>query len=309
VTAASVGDDAVVSWEANGFPYRALAISSTVVLNSKIFVGILGANSQRYSTARGKLRGDDCFARRTCFHEIIQDAVSDGFVERAFVSIRSEIKLERFALDAKPLRHVVDVDPGEIGLAGNGTKAGEIVRLKIDVVIPARRIWKCFQSGFRGRGRQFRFAPAEQRQRSAFGFRTLHRLNVQRSTANLQPSNPMAGSQSEHPRSEDRVGVIDMIAHDPKTDEAVLVMNEPGPWDGSGQRLLELQERFNAYVSFLLDGEFAEWDPKLAQKRARIEVRCAHLPDARAIDLLGNIHDQLAHQEIKVEVVVKEKAL
>jgi len=115
----------------------------------------------------------------------------------------------------------------------------------------------------------------------------------------------MAGSQSEHPRSEDRVGVIDLIAHDPKTDEAVLVMNEPGPWDGSGQRLLELQERFNAYVSFLLDGEFAEWDPKLAQKRARIEVRCAHLPDARAIDLLGNIHDQLAHQEINVEVVVK----
>ena len=117
----------------------------------------------------------------------------------------------------------------------------------------------------------------------------------------------MTASGSEHPGNENRVGVIDMIAHDPKTDEAVLVMNEPGPWDGSDQRLLELQERFNAYVSFLLDGEFAEWDPKLAQKRVRIEVRCAHLPDARAIDLLGNIHNQLAHQEIDVQVVVKEK--
>jgi hypothetical protein len=115
----------------------------------------------------------------------------------------------------------------------------------------------------------------------------------------------MTASGSEHPGNENRVGVIDMIAHDPKMDEAVLIMNEPAAWDGSDERLLELQERFNAYVSFLLDGEFAEWDPKLAQKRARIEVRCAHLPDARAIDLLGNIHDQLAHQEIKVEVVVK----
>jgi hypothetical protein len=115
----------------------------------------------------------------------------------------------------------------------------------------------------------------------------------------------MTASGSEYPSRESRVGVIDMIAHDPKADEAVLVMNEPGPWDGSEQRLLELQERFNAYVSFLLDGEFAEWDPKLAQKRARIEVRCAHVPDARAIDLLGNIHDQLAHQAIKVELVVK----
>ena len=114
----------------------------------------------------------------------------------------------------------------------------------------------------------------------------------------------MIASGSEHPSNENRIGVIDMIAHDPKKDEAVLVMNEPGPWDGSEKRLLELQERFNAYVSFLLDGEFAEWDPKLAQKRVRIEVRCAHLPDAGALDLLGNIHDQLAHQEIDVEVIV-----
>ena len=113
------------------------------------------------------------------------------------------------------------------------------------------------------------------------------------------------------PKSElnkDRVGVIDMIAHDPKKDEAVLVMNELQPWNGSDKGLFHLQERFNAYVSFLLDGEFAQWDPKLAQKRARIEVRCAHMPDARALDLLGQIHDQLAHQEIDVQVVVKEKA-
>jgi hypothetical protein len=117
----------------------------------------------------------------------------------------------------------------------------------------------------------------------------------------------MTASGSEHPGNENRVGVIDMIAHDPKTDEAVLVMNELEPWNGSDERLLELQERFNAYVSFLLDGEFAGWDPKLAQKRARIEVRCTHMPDPRAIDLLGQIHDQLAHQEIKMEVVVKDR--
>jgi hypothetical protein len=116
----------------------------------------------------------------------------------------------------------------------------------------------------------------------------------------------MDASEREHPRRQNRIGVIDMIAHDPKTDEAVLVMNEPESWDGSDERLIELQERFNAYVSFLVDGEFAEWDPKLAQKRSRIEVRCAHMPDARATELLGQIRDQLAHQEIDVQVVVKE---
>jgi len=109
-------------------------------------------------------------------------------------------------------------------------------------------------------------------------------------------------SNIKHPEN---VGVIDVFAHDPKTDEIVLVMNEPRPWDGSDERLHQLQEKFNAYVSFLLDGELAEAHPDLAGKSARIELRCAHMPDARAVELLGMIHDQLAFQNIKMEVVVK----
>jgi hypothetical protein len=106
-------------------------------------------------------------------------------------------------------------------------------------------------------------------------------------------------------KTKDRTGTIDMIAHEAKTGEVVLVMNEPDTWDGSDARLLGLQERFNAYVSFLLDGEMAEANPNLVGKPARIEVRCAHIPDARALELLGMIHDQLAFQEIKMEVVVR----
>ena len=82
-------------------------------------------------------------------------------------------------------------------------------------------------------------------------------------------------------------------------------MNEPNAWDGSDAQLHELQERFNAYVSFLLDGEMAEAHQDLAGKRARIEIRCAHMPDARALELLGMIHDQLEFQDIKMEVVVR----
>jgi len=105
-------------------------------------------------------------------------------------------------------------------------------------------------------------------------------------------------------KTRNRVSIIDVIAHDLKTDAVVLVMDEPDVWDGSDAELHELQERFNAYVSFLVDGELAEAHPELAGKHARVEVRCAHMPDARAIDLLGAIHDQLAFQEIKVEVIV-----
>jgi uncharacterized protein DUF6572 len=104
----------------------------------------------------------------------------------------------------------------------------------------------------------------------------------------------------------DRTGLIDVIAADAKTGEVVLVMNQPNEWDSSDDQLFSLQERFNAYVSFLLDGEMAEAHPELAGKPARIELRCAHMPDARAFELLGLIHDQLAFQDIKLEVVVRD---
>src|SRR5207253_5896178 len=105
----------------------------------------------------------------------------------------------------------------------------------------------------------------------------------------------------------DRTGVIDVIAHDSKTGEVHLVVNEPNEWDGSDEQLLALQERFNAYVSFLLDGEMAEAHPELAGKPTRIELRCVHMPDTRTLELLGLIHDQLAFQEIKMEVVVRNQ--
>jgi len=110
--------------------------------------------------------------------------------------------------------------------------------------------------------------------------------------------------ENPNPEPKNRTGVIDVIAEEPKTGEVVLVMNEANEWDSSDEELLALQDRFNAYVSFLLDGELAEAHPELIDKPARIELRCARIPDARALELLGLIHDQLAFQEIKLEVIV-----
>ena len=106
----------------------------------------------------------------------------------------------------------------------------------------------------------------------------------------------------------EQTGVIDVIAQDVKTGDVVLVMNESNEWDSSDEQLLTLQERFNTYVSFLLDGEMAEAHPELVGKPTRIELRCAHMPETRALELLGHIHDQLAFQEIRLEVVVREAA-
>src|ERR1700674_4023034 len=101
--------------------------------------------------------------------------------------------------------------------------------------------------------------------------------------------------------------VIDLFALDQKTDEILLAMHESRPWDRSDERLHQLQEKFNAYVSFLLDGEMIAAHPELAGKSARIELRCDHMPDERALGLLELIHNQLALQEIRMEVVVGEQ--
>ncbi len=106
----------------------------------------------------------------------------------------------------------------------------------------------------------------------------------------------------------EQAGVIDFFAHDTKADEVLLVMFESRPWDDSDLQLFQLQEKFNAYVSFLLDGELADVHPELVGKNGRIELRCAEMPGGRALDLLNAIHDQLALQEIRVEVIVEDRS-
>jgi hypothetical protein len=100
--------------------------------------------------------------------------------------------------------------------------------------------------------------------------------------------------------------VIDLFAFDQTRDEVLLVMNEPRPWNGGDAQLHQLQEKFNAYASFILDGEMIDAHPEFVGKPVRIELRCMEMPNERALTFIGAIHDQLALQDIKVEVVVRE---
>src|SRR5437899_11971183 len=100
--------------------------------------------------------------------------------------------------------------------------------------------------------------------------------------------------------------VIDLFGVDQKTGEVLLVMNEPRPWDGGHEQLHEMQEKFNAYASFILDGEMTEAHPELAGRTARIELRCQHMPNEAALGLLQPIHDQLELQAIRLEAVAAD---
>ena len=98
--------------------------------------------------------------------------------------------------------------------------------------------------------------------------------------------------------------VIDLIAHDARTDEVTMTMVERRPWDGSDLQLFQLQEKFNAYLSFALDGELADAYPALADKRLRVRLECAEPPDETVRHFLGLVREQVAFQGIEIEVVV-----
>src|SRR5881398_768484 len=84
-------------------------------ISQTLLIWILGPHRKRDPAARRKLRRHNRFTRRARFYEIVQNPIGDRFVKRALVPIGREVELERFAFDAKPVWHVIDVDPGKIG--------------------------------------------------------------------------------------------------------------------------------------------------------------------------------------------------
>jgi hypothetical protein len=96
--------------------------------------------------------------------------------------------------------------------------------------------------------------------------------------------------------------VLDAMVVDEKTQRLVLVMFERRPWNLGERQLWELQEKFNAYVSFVVDGELAESHPELTGRPVCLQLRSVHEPSDRALHLIDQIRQQLRFLEISVEV-------
>jgi hypothetical protein len=105
-------------------------------------------------------------------------------------------------------------------------------------------------------------------------------------------------------RGVEHAHVIDIIAHDSKTDEVTLLMLEQRPWDGSELRLFQLQEKINAYLSFVLDGEMAEAYPQFVGKKIRLQLDCVGMPGNDVVGFLSMVREQIAFQDINFEVRV-----
>jgi hypothetical protein len=98
--------------------------------------------------------------------------------------------------------------------------------------------------------------------------------------------------------------VIDLLVHDAKTDRVTITMVETRPWDGSELQMFQVEEKFNAYMSFILDGEMAEAYPTLLEKPLLVRLECATQPDERVIQMLDAIRTQISYQGFEMEVVI-----
>jgi len=102
----------------------------------------------------------------------------------------------------------------------------------------------------------------------------------------------------------ERTNTLDAFAHDKREDVLVLAMFETRPWEHGDHQLWQLQEKLNAYVSFILDGEMREQFPHLLGKPVRIQLRTAFEPPQRAMGFLDRARNQLTLQEIGLDVVL-----
>jgi hypothetical protein len=100
----------------------------------------------------------------------------------------------------------------------------------------------------------------------------------------------------------ENTGVIDRIEFDAAVGQVVLGMVEWRPWSGDDLQLYQLQEKFNAYLSFALDGEMAEVYPDLEGRPLKLVLECGAEPDPRTRHLLGLINRQISFQGIRLEV-------
>ena len=100
----------------------------------------------------------------------------------------------------------------------------------------------------------------------------------------------------------EQANVIDVLGNDPVTGEVILIMQEARPWDGSDLRLYQLQEKLNAYLSFALDGEMSEVYPGLIGKPLRLELETIGEPDARTMEFIKIVREQIAFQNIRFEI-------
>jgi len=98
--------------------------------------------------------------------------------------------------------------------------------------------------------------------------------------------------------------VVDLIRLDPEHDEVVLLMLEQRSWGAAPEQLRQLEEKFNGYLSFVLDGFLVAQFPQYKDVPVCIRLDCASVPGDVERPLLASMLSFATSVEIRFEVNV-----
>lgn len=92
--------------------------------------------------------------------------------------------------------------------------------------------------------------------------------------------------------------VVDLVTHDPSTDEYVIIMVEDRPWSDSSEYLDQLLAKINAYVHFVEDGGLSRQFPLAEGKPVRIQLDCSAPPTGKPAKLISEAQQLLLQRGI-----------
>lgn len=120
----------------------------------------------------------------------------------------------------------------------------------------------------------------------------------------VRPVATLAGRAHTAAMGVDNSQVVDLVAKAPDG-SLLLVMVEHRPWDGSDERLQQLQDKVNAYLAFALDGELEREFPSHTAAGLTLLLRCIEPPDALVRGLVTPLRKALEPLGLRFEVQVE----
>jgi hypothetical protein len=96
--------------------------------------------------------------------------------------------------------------------------------------------------------------------------------------------------------------VVDLISYDQDRDEVVLLMLEERPWESVPEQPRQLEDKFNSYLSYVLDGHLSQQYPQYADKDVCIRLDCATSPRGEVERMLLAMQNFAAGEKIRLVV-------
>jgi hypothetical protein len=75
--------------------------------------------------------------------------------------------------------------------------------------------------------------------------------------------------------------------------ECVLIMIDDREWDGSKNRLVEVQDKLNTYLAYVTSGRLYTDFPQMKGKPVKFQLDCRTPPDASVQNLLRRAREML----------------